>query len=493
MMNPSSPLLYVADPNRIANIQPLLPEMDQLYLAYAKEHQLPGCAYGLVVDDQLIHAKGIGYSDVEKRVSFTPASFFRIASITKSFTALAILKLRDQNRLKLDDPVEDYVPELGNQKLTAADAPLITIRDLLTHTAGFPDDNYFADRKLDRSKLELMEMIKKGLSLAHVTGITYEYSNLGYTLLGCIIEQITGHSYQHFISNLLAPVLNAQELRWDCAPVPVEQVVQGYSCKNDTWQQEIVLKNGIFGAMGGLWTSIQGFSRYMAFHLSAWPPRDERDNGIIKRSSLREMQRLWSFKESTVQTKVQTDDKSQSQVMTTGYGYGLSWSSDTQKRIFVGHSGGLPGFGSNWSILPEYGIGLVSFANLTYAPMDKINLQILTKIVDEANLQPRCPSPSALLIQRQASVIKLLIEEVDLKKIEGFTANFFLDFPSDKIKQDKKSIKDKLGELITVNELKVENSLAAHFILKGKKQQATITFTLTPENPPLIQSYNIKF
>ena len=121
----------------------------------------PGLAFGIVVDGKLVYTGNYGYTDIEKKIPVTSSSLFRIASMSKSFTAMAILKLRDEGKLNLDDPAYLYIPELKNLKYPTADAPPITIRHLLTHGAGFPEDNPWGDRQLADTDKELMEFIGK--------------------------------------------------------------------------------------------------------------------------------------------------------------------------------------------------------------------------------------------------------------------------------------------------------------------------------------------
>ena len=107
----------------------------------------PGLAYGVVHGDELIHARGLGTLRVGEDATPDARSVFRIASMTKSFTAATVLSLRDEGRLRLDDPIAEYVPELATCRYPTTDSPRITIRHLLTMTAGFPTDDPWGDRQ----------------------------------------------------------------------------------------------------------------------------------------------------------------------------------------------------------------------------------------------------------------------------------------------------------------------------------------------------------
>ena len=145
---------------------------------------------GLVVDGKLVYKSSGGYANLEQKIPASSSSMFRIASMSKSFTALAILQLRDQGKLHLDDPVQMYIPAMKNQGLTK-DAPVITIRHLMSHSAGFPEDNPWGDRQLADTEEELLKLIKEGISFSNTAGIQYEYSNLGFTMLGYIIHKVS--------------------------------------------------------------------------------------------------------------------------------------------------------------------------------------------------------------------------------------------------------------------------------------------------------------
>ena len=142
------PPAVFADPDRRAKLEQAFPEIDRLVTAFASTSRVPGIAYGVLIDGQLAHVGTSGVTDVAAKTPVTPDTVFRIASMTKSFTALAIMKLRDEGKLSLEDPAERYVPELAGLAYPTADAPRITIRHLLSHAEGFPEDNPWGDRQL---------------------------------------------------------------------------------------------------------------------------------------------------------------------------------------------------------------------------------------------------------------------------------------------------------------------------------------------------------
>lgn len=477
------------DAARLKNIEAVFPTIDKLYHDYAEKNRFPGFTYGLVVDGKLVHTGSTGYADVDKKTPATPQSLFRVASMSKSFTAMAILQLRDAGRLSLDDRADRYIPELKNAKLLTTDAPAITLRHLLTHAAGFPEDNPWGDRQLDITHDEFVQFLQSPISFSNAPGLTYEYSNLGFALLGYIIEKVSGKTYQQYINENILKPLGMNHTKWEYTEVPAAQLAHGYRWREGTWQEVPLLHDGVYGAMGGLISSIEDYARYVAYHLAAWPARDGADNGPLKRSSLREMHHPWNF--SGMNPKF-TYPSGRVCGTVSAYAYGLSWMRDCEGREYVGHSGGLPGFGSNWRILPEYGIGIVSLANLTYASTSAINLQVLDTLIIQAQLKPRQLPVSAILKQRQQELTRLLPDWKNAEASGLFADNFFDDYSLNALQEETMGLFEKVGKIVKIHDMVPENQLRGTYLLEGEKGNLKISFTLTPEHQPLIQELRIR-
>lgn len=472
------------DADRLAKLHTVFPEIDAIYKEYASENHFPGYAYGIILDGKLVHFGCEGVMNRDKKNPVTPHSMFRIASMTKSFVAMAILKLRDEGKLRLDDPISLYIPEIQMNSLTE-DAPIITIRDLLTHSSGLPYDDPWADRQLDITHAGFKALLKNGLSFSTPTGISYEYSSLGYALLGEIINKVSGISYEKYIADNIWQPIAMNEVSWNYEDIPASQRVHGYRWVGEDWKEEAFLSDGAFGAIGGIITSLESFSRYVALHQFAWPPRDEMETDPIKRSSIREMHQPWRFIDLVPNFKNLED---RTCAHTSAYGYGLNWTRDSQGRVFVGHTGGLPGFGSNWFIMPEYGLGVVFLANVTYAPTTKINLGVLDKLVVSAQLAPRKLPPSKILQEGQKALFKLLPDWENVTAGDVFAKNFFLDHSIDALKKETLELFAKAGEIISVGDIVAQSQLKGYFTLKCETMDVRINFSLTPEVPPLIQT-----
>jgi len=476
------------DPDRIKKIEETFPVIDKIYKEYAELNHFPGLVYGIVVDDKLVHTGSVGFSNLSSQTTTSSKSDFRIASMSKSFTAMAILKLRDEGKLRLDDPIYLYIPEAHNMRGLTKDGPPITIRNLLTHTAGFPEDNPWGDRQLANTDKQLADLYRKGISFSNDPGIGYEYSNLGFATLGYIIKKITGKTYEQYITDNILKPLGMTHTYWEYAKVPRNLLAHGYRWLDGKWVEQPMLHDGSYGAMGGMITTIEDFSKYVAFHLAAWPPRDDPQSGPIKRSSVREMQYPWDVNGFNANYKTATG---RYYPYASAYCYGLRWRRYMDGMTAVGHTGGLPGFGSEWTIYPEYGVGVICFANLTYASAGNVNLQVADTLLRLSGIKPRMLPASDILTRRKNELVKLLPDWNNAPASGIFADNFFMDYFPDKLKAEASDIFSKAGKIASVSEVVPENQLRGYFIMTGERGNVKVSFTLTPENPALIQEYHI--
>lgn len=462
--------------------------VDKIFREYAKNNNNPGMAYGVVANGKLVHVGVNGIANHKLKIPVKQNSVFRIASMSKSFAGVAILQLRDQGKLKLDDPASLYIPELGNTQYLTTDASPITIRQLLTHAAGFPEDNPWGDRQLGISEEEMHAMFKKGISYSTVPGTTYEYSNMGFAMLGAIIKKVSGQSYQSYIRENIWKPLGMQHTYWEYRDVPETTLAKGYRWLNNSWVEQPMEQDGAYGIMGGILTTLDDFAKYMSFMLDAWPARSDEDKGPLKRSSLREMQKAWNF--NTLSPNSQLDGKTCPVVA--AYGYGLRWMCDCEGRVSVGHSGGLPGFGSNWIILPDYGVGIVSFFNRTYAPATGLNYMAMDAFLKATGLQPRTIPVSAILAQRQKELLAFLPNWKNADKSDIFAVNFFDDYLIDSLRKQTQILYKKIGPVRRVGDMIPMNNLRGHFYIYGDKERIRVYFTLSPEAPARIQAFEIE-
>lgn len=200
---------------------PELQSLDRLMRSFLAKHEIPGGALAVVKDGRLVYARGFGYADLGKKERVQPDSLFRIASISKPFTAVTILRLLERKRLSLDDRVLDILkfrPHLNDGAKFDERWKDITIRQLLHHTGGWDRDKSFdAMFKAVEFAKELnvpppakpRDVIRcmLGRPLDFDPGQRYAYSNFGYCLLGRVIEKKTGKRYERFVKqDVLKPI-----------------------------------------------------------------------------------------------------------------------------------------------------------------------------------------------------------------------------------------------------------------------------------------------
>lgn len=477
------------DPDRKAKLAAAFPEVDRLFREFVASTHVPGAAWGLVIDGELVHTGAAGYRELASKSPVDADTVFRIASMTKSFTAMSILKLRDEGKLALDDPAERYVPELKGLKYPTSDSPRITVRHLLSHSEGFPEDNPWGDQQLADSEEQLSAMMRAGIPFSNAPGIAYEYSNYGFAILGRIVSRVSGVPYPQYVAtNILRP-LGMSSTTLEPADVPPARLAHGYRWEDETWKEEPQLKDGSFGPMGGMLTSIRDLSRYVAAYMSAWPPHDGAEAGPIKRASLREMQQMWRPGGAAVMRDAAT---SAIQLSSSGYGFGLGVSQNCAFRHIVAHSGGLPGFGTMMRWLPEYGIGIIAFGNLTYTSWGGVANRALDALSKTGALLPRAPQPSPALLEAQEAVSRLVDKWDDQLADRIAAGNLFLDESKDRRRRALQELRSKVGACRPGGAIDAENALRGQWTLTCERGTLRAAITLAPTTPPLVQFLSVR-
>ncbi len=257
----------------------------------ALSHGLPGVSMGVVVGDKLVWARGYGYADLERKIPCTPQTLFGIRSVTKTFTALAILQLRDAGKLRLEDRLSRHLAQVHILKYSA-DSPDITIRQLLTHTSGLQQDPpgtvwtdglYSTETDLKRPLLQIYD-----------SDTRWYYSNLGFALLGEVVETETHQSRNTYIQQHILTPLRMTNTR----PVPnrdepglavayVRATPGGLLIPAEPSVQWPGVPTAIDGA-GAIASNVEDLAKYIAFHMA------EGSGGntvVLSGATLREMHR----------------------------------------------------------------------------------------------------------------------------------------------------------------------------------------------------------
>ena len=412
----------------------------------------------------------------------SPFTVFRIASMTKSFTAAAVLALRDRGTVNLDAPIATIDAALRSIVGPGVDPTPITLRHLLTMSSGLATDDPWADRHLDATDADLDSWIAGGLRFAYPTGTKFEYSNLGYALIGRVIHRATGKRLQDHVRELFLEPLAMAHTAWSLDDLPTDSDVSlGMHEVDGTLIPEPPLNDGVVAPMGGLWSCTADLCRWIAFLSSAFT--SDPIAGALSPSSRREMQQL---QRGIKVRRSEANDGSQ-RLSEGGYAMGLTTFLDDRFGWIVTHSGGLPGFGSNMRWAPG-GVGVVSLANITYAPMWDASAAVLDALGHAGLIAPVTPSVKESLTIAAGRLAALFAHWDDALISTTFTDNVLLDVTAS-IRQ--REIFERFGspEALDVAALEPANATAGIVTLVAAGHLQRLSIQLAPIGDALIQKY----
>jgi CubicO group peptidase (beta-lactamase class C family) len=481
-----------ADPDdRARRLVEALPEVEAIFDEQFAARKPPGMAVALVVDGEVRWSKAWGRRDVAQDLPADLDTVFRIASLTKSFTAIAVLRLRDAGKLSLEDAAEKYLPELSRLRYPTRDSPRITVRQLLSHSAGFPEDNPWGDLQLGMSGEDLERMLSRGLSFSRAPGTGYEYSNTAFALLGALVQRVSGQRIEEYLTEQVLRPLGMTATVWRREDVPKGRLALGYGHRAAAaapelpggLREEPQLGDGAYAAMGGLYTSMRDLARYAAFQLDAWPPRDDPESGPLGRASRREMQQAARH----AGLEVAPADPLRARARGYGYGFGAHESCDFDR--IVSHGGGLPGFGSVIAFLPERGIAVVGATNLTYTAPDPWPALVL--LAQKGAIPQRKTRPAPELSEAVQAVAALLEQWDPALAQKRFDRTAWYYEAPDELKTELAELHAKLGPCRS-GQLEPENALRGTQSLSCERGTLDAYVTLTPEVPPLVQHLELR-
>jgi CubicO group peptidase (beta-lactamase class C family) len=398
--------------------------------------------------------------------------------MTKSFTGAAMLILRDAGRIALDDPVSEYVPAVAGWAAPTDDSPPVTIRMLLSMSAGLPEDDGWADRCLDWPAEHLDELLGGGVTFATPAGTRFEYSNLGWVVLGRVVGRVTGMRVQDFVRAMLLVPLGLEDTTWQPAS---GSILTGHRLgRSGVTVDTPPLGDGAFAPMGGLWSTVRDLCRWVAFFLDAYPPRSGGDESILSRASRREMQ----------SPSVPADPLLPERSHACGYGFGLFIEDDHRHGCVVAHPGGLPGYGSCMRWLPSRRVGVVALANLTYASLEASTMEVFD-LLEELGVLPAPALEVSEALRALAERLVAMLNEWDAaREPEIFTPNVVLDVDRSERVRQARELRHRLGRL-RLGEVESSGATRGTATAAGERGAVRLSLLLSPEAPPRIQSYEI--
>jgi CubicO group peptidase (beta-lactamase class C family) len=492
---------------------------DEVVASFQRGEGQPAVAYGIVAGGSLAHAGGVG----ESWLGGPPPgadTVFRIASMTKSFTASAVLALRDSGVLRLDDPVTDFVPELRGQPGATADSPAISLRHLLTMTAGFPTDDPWGDRQQGTPLPDFAAILARGVRPAWAPGTRFEYSNLGYAVLGRVIAAVAQADYAGFVRDRILGPLAMERTGFEAAEFDPAGLARGYARSPGGWTELAPDRYGAFAPMGGVFSCVRDLARWVNGFTAAFPPGGQRggDAHPLAPATRREMQQP-AVTLPEAQPRFPGNPAAGSQY---GYGFGLFTEETSAWGRLVYHSGGYPGFGSHMRWHPETGLGVVVLANSTYAGASVLAARLMEELLKAAAAEDgqaaggapageeasggaravvRGPAPAPggpwpETLSAQQVVTGLLTHWDDEVAEQLFADNVALDQPLDRRRERIGRMWERLGPprsrtQATPRPAEFDSPAHCRWWLHGERGDTQVEILLTPENPPRVQSLTV--
>ena len=330
----------------LAAAQDIEIKVDEYINAHMKLENFSGSVL-IAKGDEVLLRKGYGLANIEINVPNTPKTKFRLGSVTKQFTAMAIMQLQENELLSVNDPLSKFIPDYPN-------GDKITLHHLLTHTSGIPNLTDFPElENIKKTKTPVEEVIEifKNEPLEYTPGEKYQYSNSGYTLLGYIIEKVSGKTYEEYLKEYIFEPLNMKDSGYDHYNVVLLNRASGYSPGKDGVVNAKYIDMSIPFGGGCLYSTVED--------MYIWDRALYTDK-LLSESSLNEM--FTPFK----------DD----------YGYGW-YISDVLDRKCIRHSGGIEGFTANISRYVNDDVCIVLLSNFEHTSISDISKDLAAILFGE--------------------------------------------------------------------------------------------------------------
>lgn len=336
----------VADESPDSPVQAGITLLDTWIQAQLEQGGLPGLVIGIVHDQEPVWVKAYGHASLDPPVPMSEDSIFRIASHSKLFTAIAVMRARDAGKLRLDDPVTEHLPwfDIRNRH---PEARAVTVRHLLTHTAGLPRESIHpAWSDFEFPEAEALRATVSDQETTYATETKWKYSNLGFTLAGLVAEAAAGDSFASLVTEGILEPLGMDST--SVGPVPADQrdrLATGYGRRVPDGPRDVFpfVDARSFDPATGLSSTVPDMLRFLSWQMRT---RDRRSEEVLATNTLLEMQRVHWLQSS----------------WNSGWGLGFSVR-HTEDRDLIGHGGSYPGYRTQTQLSPEEKIGVVVFTN----------------------------------------------------------------------------------------------------------------------------------
>ncbi len=334
---------------------------------------LPGVVVGVVNDQDLVWARGFGFADVDKKVPMTATTKFRMASHSKLFTAIAIMQLREERKLHLDDPVAQYLPWFKAKPAGDDDGP-ITIEQLLSHSSGLQREAGDHWTSFEFPTSDELRRLYAERQAAFAPSVRWKYSNLAYSVAGMVVEQVSGERWADYVDrNIFKPLgMLASSVDRNVAGLAVP-----YGRRMPEGSREVlpfVDARGMAAATG-VTSNLEDMAKFVSAQFRKGPRGGAQ---VVSTGSLREMHRVRSVEENWTSG--------------TGLGFDISRIKD---RTYVGHGGGYPVNTTQTLIQLEDKMGVIVLTNTNDSNPADIARQLIAT-VGQAVAKASASKPAAM-------------------------------------------------------------------------------------------------
>lgn len=464
---------FPLDAARRARLAAAMPEVEAFLGQKTAELGCPGAAWGVVLGSELLWWKGYGVRDLARRDPVDRETVFRIGSLTKTFTGVALMLLRDDGRVDFDEPVQTYVPEAGGIVYPSADSPPITAWHLVTHSSGLPRIGAFDYTRGDHdvTEAELLGSLD-GLYLESAPNVRPNYSNLGFALAGIVVQRASGVRYRDFVTTRILEPIGMTSTVWDPRAVPPGRLATGYELRNGKRVATPHWRLGAAEAMGGLYSTLGDLAKYAGFELSAWPPRDGEETGLLKRSILRESQLSAGDGWAPGQT--------------TGVAWAVRW--DPEQGHLVTHSGAVGNYSAVIRLLPARSLGIVGMCSTGDAP-ERLEAAAHETLAAIVRRDPQPPPPLSKPIETAFGRIEQHLtrpSEAEIRR--SFSSSFLQDLGSAQMLDFFTQARKQSGACSARRALAAEGLYSATVHLQCERQSWKVTLRTAPKPPFLIEA-----
>ena len=459
-------------------------KLEEIIRARVESGGTPGIFATLFQSDQIFLEKGVGVRATRGAVPDSDTTF-RIASCTKSFTVAALLKLRDEGSLNLDQLITDFVPEFTYSKISNA-TTVPTLRQLASMSSGLPTDDPWADRQESISPQDFREIVGRGVNATSTTGELFQYSNLGFALLGLAIESASERDFREFVSTEFLKPLGMSQSGFNADDFPEGNLARGYRKVEESWAELPFSTSGAFSSIGGLFSSARDLRIWSNWFFSAFEEKVPGEE-LLSKASRREMQ--------SISTPIPTTPQANGQDRSSGYGFGLFIEDDRRFGRFVSHSGGYPGFSSHMRWHVPTGLSVVVLENATYSGAMLTAITLLDAALESLNFELPQPVIWPITYELAAKADGLVRSWNPVAAKEIFAENVRLDIPFlERVASIDRFIRE-VGGLRESSAIVAESSDSPlHLIWKisGIEGELTCEIRLTPNFPVQIQTFRVK-